>query len=297
MEFYTEVNDVLKHGYRPCKLCKPTENAYTIPEDIQQAIDLLKAFPKQKVKDEQLRKMGIQPEKIRRWFQKHYGLTFHAYQRMLRINQAFQELKEGHSVTTSAYETGYESLSGFGYTFKKMTGKAPKASKYKAVILITRLTTPLGPMYACATEKGVCLLEFTDRRMLETELKDIQQKLKAVILMGSNAHLQQLEVELKEYFAGTRQQFDVALDTPGTVFQQNVWQTLQKIPHGATCSYQQLATMIDNPKAVRAVGTANGANRVSIVIPCHRVIGKNGQLTGYGGGLERKKWLLSHEQH
>ncbi|WP_428198092.1 methylated-DNA--[protein]-cysteine S-methyltransferase [Aliivibrio kagoshimensis] len=163
------------------------------------------------------------------------------------------------------------------------------------MILISRLTTPLGPMFVCATDKGVCLLEFVDRRMLETEFKDLQRLLKAKIITGENPHIKQAKKELAEYFSGQRTQFDVALDTPGTDFQNSVWNCLHQIPYGETRSYQQQAESIHNPKAVRAVASANGFNRISIIIPCHRVIGKNGQLTGYGGGLERKRWLIDHE--
>ena len=296
VEFFTEVKDLLQYGYRPCKICKPTENAQSAPSDVLKALDLLKKDPTKKVKDYELKLTGIQPEKIRRWFQKNYGLTFQAYQRMLRINNAFQELKNGNSVTDSAFESGYDSLSGFGYTFKKLVGKSPEEGKDRIVILIKRLTTPLGPMYACATNEGICLLEFTDRRMLETELRDIQEKMNGIILAGENEHLVQLEKELDEYFQGKRKSFTVKLVTPGTEFQRSAWQKLHDIPYGHTCSYQEQAERVGRPKAVRAVATANGHNRIAIIIPCHRIIGKDGKLRGYGGGLDRKKWLLEHER-
>jgi AraC family transcriptional regulator of adaptative response/methylated-DNA-[protein]-cysteine methyltransferase len=295
VEFFTDVKSVLKHGYRPCKVCKPTENAYQPPAEVISALNLLKKAPKEKISDYLLREKGLRPEKIRRWFKKHYGLTFQAYQRMIRLNTAFQELKKGASVTDTAFGAGYESLSGFGYTFKKVIGEAPGQGKEKAIILITRLTTPLGPMYACATPKGVCLLEFTDRRMLETEFNDLQKRLHATILAGENEHLLQLKKELTEYFEGHRQTFTVSLHTPGTEFQNRVWEALLQIPYGETRSYMQQARFLNKPKAVRAVASANGHNRIAIVIPCHRVIGSDGSLTGYAGGLERKRWLLEHE--
>jgi AraC family transcriptional regulator of adaptative response/methylated-DNA-[protein]-cysteine methyltransferase len=296
VEFYTEAKELLQNGYRPCKVCKPTQHAHQPPEEVLRAMSLLKESPDQKIRDFELREQGLSPEKIRRWFNKHHGMTFQAYQRMIRINTAFQSLKKGASVTNSAYDSGYESLSGFGYTFKKMVGSAPEESKDKTIILITRLTTPLGPMYACATAKGICLLEFTDRRMLETEFHDLQKRLNAIILVGENEHTQQLKAELTEYFAGNRQDFTVALHYPGTPFQQSVWRALLQIPYGTTRSYQQQAVFLHKPRAVRAVASANGHNRIAIVIPCHRVIGKDGSLTGYAGGLERKRWLLDHEQ-
>ena len=296
VEFYTEVKDLLHHGYRPCKVCKPTENSNEPPKEVLQALELIKINPKEKIKDYQLREAGLSPESLRRWFQKHYGITFHAYQRMLRVNNAFQELKKGKSVSHSALDAGYDSLSGFGYTFKKIVGKSPDLSKHQNIILIQRITTPLGPMFVCATEKGICMLEFVDRKMLETEFKDLQRLLKATILIGENEHIKQTQKELKEYFEGKRTTFEVALDMPGTAFQQSVWQELTQIPCGTTRSYQEQAVALNKPKAVRAVASANGYNRISIIVPCHRIIGKDGQLRGYGGGLERKQWLLDHER-
>ena len=296
VEFYTESKDLLRNGYRPCKICKPTENSGEPPEEVIAALEWLEKQPKTKISDYDLKQQGLSPENIRRWFKKYHGMTFQAYQRMIRINTAFQELKNGKSVTSSAFDSGYESLSGFGYTFKNLVGSAPDESKDKDVILMTRLTTPLGPMYACATDRGICLLEFTDRRMLETEFKDLQKRLNANILAGENVYLKQLKVEIEEYFEGSRKDFSVNLHTPGTDFQQRVWNALLNIPYGTTSTYQQQAERLKRPTAVRAIASANGYNRISIVVPCHRVIGKDGSLTGYGGGLERKKWLLEHER-
>lgn len=294
--FYTSFKEALDNGYRPCKICKPTENANEAPEQVELAIQLVKKSPKEKITDAQLRERKISPEIVRRWFKKNYGMTFQTYQRMYRINNAFIELKKGKKTTHTAFDTGYESLSGFGYTYKKLIGKSPQNSVDNTIILINRFTTPLGPMFVCATDNGICLLEFVDRHKLETEFKDLQRLLKANIIIGENEHIQQAKLELAEYFKGLRTQFEVKLETPGTDFQQTVWKALQTIPYGKTASYQQQATIINNPKAVRAVASANGCNRICIIIPCHRVIGKNGNLTGYSGGIERKRWLLTHER-
>ncbi|WP_322783875.1 bifunctional transcriptional activator/DNA repair enzyme AdaA [Marinomonas pontica] len=257
---------------------------------------LVRDSTKTKITDQQLREAGIRPIFVRRWFNQHYGMTFQTFQRMFRINHAFQELKTGKTATHTALDSGYDSLSGFGYTFKKLLGHSPTLHLENAVILIDRLTTPIGPMFVCATDEGICLLEFVDRRMLETEFEDLQRRLKAPIMAGENAHITQLKQELEEYFLGSRTEFSVPLHTPGTDFQNGVWQMLGTIPYGETASYQEQATRLNNPKAVRAVARANGMNRVAIVIPCHRVIGKDGSLTGYAGGLERKRWLLDHEK-
>ena len=150
-------------------------------------------------------------------------------------------------------------------------------------------------MFACATADGLCLLEFTNRKKLESEFKDLAKRFNAAIVPGTNSHLKQLQQEISEYFEGKRKIFTIALDVSGTEFQKSVWDILRKIPYGQTISYQQQAIRLNNPKAVRAVASANGSNRIAIVIPCHRVIGKNGKLTGYAGGLERKRWLLDLE--
>ena len=293
--FYKSYTAALKNGFRPCKICCPTENSNETPEQVVQAIKMIEGYPKEKISDYRLRENEISPDFVRRWFKKTYGITFHAFQRMYRINNAYKELKDGKKTSHTAFDLGYESLSGFGYTYKKLIGNSPNQKKTKAIILINRLTTPLGPMFACATENGICLLEFTDRKMLETEFRDIQKALNANILIGENKHIKQLRTEVKEYFEGKRKSFDVSLDTPGTSFQNEVWNALLEIPYGKTTSYQQLAIDLKNPKGSRAVARANGFNRISIVVPCHRVIGKNGALMGYGGGIERKKWLIEYE--
>jgi len=164
------------------------------------------------------------------------------------------------------------------------------------MIKTIKLETPLGEMIAGATEDGICLLEFSDRRILNTEYKDLTRLLKTTLEDGENKHLKALRKQLNEYFNGSRKGFDIPLVTPGSEFQQAVWKELKNIPFGSTRSYQEQAVALNRPDLVRAVANANGMNRISIVIPCHRVIGTDGHLTGYGGGLKRKKWLLDHEK-
>ena len=294
--FYPSANDALLNGYRPCKVCKPMESAEATPDYIHDLIQELNANPYLRLKDYDLRQRGIEPSQLRRWFKKNHRMTFHAYQRMMRMNFAFRELETGSSVTSTAFDSGYESLSGFTDTYTSVFGTSPSRKVDKAIVKIKRLETPLGPMYACATEEGICLLEFTNRRMLETQFNSLRKRLDAVILPGTNAHLEQLEEELKEYFDGDRKHFEVALETPGTEFQQKAWQTLLEIPYGETVSYGEQARRLGKPNAVRAVATANGYNRIAIVLPCHRVIGEDGKLRGYGGGLARKQWLLDLER-
>ncbi|NRA88485.1 MAG: methylated-DNA--[protein]-cysteine S-methyltransferase [Rhizobiales bacterium] len=293
--FLDTPQEAIQNGFRPCKICKPMDLENEAPDYVKNIIKELHEDPYLKIKDWNLLERGIEPSLIRRWFKKHHNMTFHSYQRMMRINKAYNQIKGGNSVTNAAFGIGYDSLSGFNEGYKNIFGKAAKDTKQKNVINIIRFTTALGAMFACATQKGICLLEFTDRRMLETEFKDICKRLNAVILPGENQHLEQVQAEITQYFKGERKEFQVKLDTPGTEFQQTVWQALQQIPYGETRSYKQQAIQINKPTAVRAVASANGANRVSIIIPCHRVIAADGNLTGYGGGLARKKRLLEIE--
>ena len=294
VECYRDFKSALDAGYRPCKVCRPTENACSAPDYIEQALALVRQTPKVRISDTRLRDSNISPERVRRWFSHHHGITFQAFQRMQRVNVALQELKGGRSATDVAFDSGYESLSGFGYTYKKLTGHSPTMAQQ--TLLIHRFTTPIGPMFVCASERGVCLLEFVDRRMLETEFSDLQRLLNARIIAGQNEHIRQAENEIAEYFAGKRLRFTLALDTPGSEFQRRVWQALAEIPCGESTHYQAVAETLNKPTAARAVAAANGANRIAIVIPCHRVIGKDGSMTGYGGGVARKRWLLEHEK-
>lgn len=293
--FYDTPQQAIQHGFRPCKICKPMENASETPEYIQNILAELQEDPYLKINDDDLRKRHIEPATIRRWFKKHHNMTFQAYQRMLRINQAYAKIKGGNSITDTAFTSGYNSLSGFNDGWQKIFGTPPTHNETKEVINIIRFSTKLGPMFACATKQGLCLLEFTDRRALESEFKDLCQRLNAVILPGENIHLLEAQKQITEYFLGQRKNFDIPLHCPASAFQQSVWQALQQIPYGETRSYKEQAIFLNNPKAVRAVANANGHNRIAIIIPCHRVIGSNGQLTGYAGGLARKKWLLDFE--
>jgi AraC family transcriptional regulator of adaptative response/methylated-DNA-[protein]-cysteine methyltransferase len=164
------------------------------------------------------------------------------------------------------------------------------------MITTTKIETELGIMIAGAVDSGICLLEFSDRKMLNTEYKDLSRYFKTTIREGESHHFNILRNQLEEYFEGNRKSFTILLSTPGTPFQKAVWEELQTIAYGTTRSYMQQSVALGKPGAIRAVANANGMNRVSIIIPCHRVIGSDGSLTGYGGGLKRKRWLLDHEK-
>ncbi|MFZ4398994.1 MAG: methylated-DNA--[protein]-cysteine S-methyltransferase [Bacteroidales bacterium] len=159
----------------------------------------------------------------------------------------------------------------------------------------TQIETPIGTMYACAVDEGICMLEFSDRKEIEKEFNEISKYFNSDINQSHNIHFDKLKIELNEYFEGKRKMFTVPLIFPGTEFQQLVLKGLQNIPYGSTISYKQQSIILNKASAIRAIAHSNGLNRISILIPCHRVIGENGKLTGYGGGLWRKKWLLDFE--
>ena len=292
--FYDTATEAIKAGFRPCKICKPMEDKHQTPEYIKNIIKELNDNPGLKITDYDLKQRGVAPNTIRRWFKAHHNITFHGYQRMLRINHSYRQISTHSPATKTAFDSGYKSLSGFNYSWKNIFGTSVQ-NTHKQVINIDRFSTKLGTMFACATDKGICLLEFSDRRMLETEFKDICSRLDAVILPGENKHLSQVQQELNEYFSGKRKTFDVPLDMVGTVFQKSVWEVLLTVPYGITWSYKQEAEVLGKKEAVRAVANANGANKVAIIIPCHRIISHDGTLGGYGGGLERKQFLLDLE--
>jgi AraC family transcriptional regulator of adaptative response/methylated-DNA-[protein]-cysteine methyltransferase len=298
VRFYDTAHDAMSAGYRPCKICRPMESAGRMPEEIAALLRETEENPQFRITEWDLRRRGLDPNTLRRWFHKRYGMTFQAFCRMNRINHAFGAIREGGSVLDAALDSGYASASGFSAAFDKVIGGTPGQAKKepKNVLVYRRFDSPLGPMVALASEEGLCLLEFGDRRMLETELADLQRRLNAVLLPGANRFTDEAVRQTEEYFEGVRTAFDVPLHTPGTPFQQRVWNELRNIPYGEVRSYAQIAAAIGKPNAVRAVGAANGMNRIAVMIPCHRVIGANGALTGYGGGLWRKDWLLKHEK-
>jgi AraC family transcriptional regulator of adaptative response/methylated-DNA-[protein]-cysteine methyltransferase len=300
VEFFALPKHALFAGYRPCMKCRPLEPDEA-PRWVARLMARVERNPGVRIRERDLRTMGIDPTRVRRYFASRYGLTFQAYCRARRLARAFESIRNGTPIDDAVFDTGYESHSGFRDAFRAAFGAPPASIKEGSQVPMTDtiafawMETPLGPMVAGANEHGLCVLEFTDRRMLEAQLGTLGRRLKATFVPGDNHHLRQLRRELDEYFAGSRQAFDVPLVAPGTPFEERVWQALRAIPYGETRSYADIAREVGSPAAVRAVGRANGMNRIAVVIPCHRVVNKNGQLGGYGGGLWRKRRLLHLE--
>ena len=295
-EFFHSAAEAMQNGYRPCKVCRPLEKLGNPPPGIKRLLQYMEENPTVRITDATLKEMGMEPNQVRRWFLKNYRQTFHAYQRMLRANSAFQLMQADRSVTDVAGDSGYDSLSGFNSMFKNIIGASPLKSRDRRVVNITHVETGLGLMIAGATDKGICMFEFADYKLIDLELRQLSEAFDAPLVQGDNPHFAVLREQLEQYFKGERREFDIPLDLAGTEFQKQVWLGLRQIPYGCTTTYAEQAERLGRASSVRAVANTNGKNKISIILPCHRVIGADGTLTGYGGGIWRKKKLLEMER-
>jgi AraC family transcriptional regulator of adaptative response/methylated-DNA-[protein]-cysteine methyltransferase len=294
--FFASAGEGLRAGFRPCLRCKPLLAGGGVPNWVGDLLARIDAEPARRWPDKALRSIGVEPVAARRYFLRQFGMTFQAYCRGRRLGEAIKKIKRGASLDTIALDHGYESLSGFRDAFGKAFGKPPRKSNGSCAV-VSWVESPVSPLLLAATDAGLCALEFVGRTDLEGQMNDLRSSLKMPVVPGTNRHVEQAERELGEYFAGDRREFNVPLVPMGTPFQRAVWNQLMAIPYAATCSYEDLARAVKkSPSACRAVGQANARNRIVIMIPCHRVVNKDGSLGGYGGGLWRKRFLLELER-
>lgn len=296
VEYFPALRDAVFAGYRPCKRCRPLEALGTPPEWVMPLLRDVETNPDRRWTAKDLGQRGLAPERVRRWFQNTYGMTFAAWCRARRLGQAFTRLREGARIDAVVFDHGYESHSGFREAFTQAFGLPPGKAVTGNCLHSALFQTPLGPMVAAATDQAVCFLEFADRRMFREQVRTLARRFKLPLVPDENPLLTRLKTELQSYFEGRLRTFSVPLLEPGTAFQERVWAELRRIPYGETTSYDVLAERAGSPGAQRAAGTANGMNRLAILVPCHRVVGKDGQLSGYGGGVWRKRLLLELER-
>ncbi|MHC5216002.1 bifunctional transcriptional activator/DNA repair enzyme AdaA [Enterococcus sp. LJL128] len=296
-QFYETAEEALLSGFRPCKRCHPLSYPRTIPEIVQKMVDLVEEQPEKRWMDRDFTALGIHSATARRQFKKVYGMTFVQFARARRMGIAMKTIKKGEKIIDTQLDAGYDSASGFHDAFTKIMGRKPNQSKEIIVLYADWIDTTLGPMLSLADDDYLYLLEFVDRRGLEREIERLRNRLNAQIIPGKTQISKQIAEELHQYFDKKLKSFQTPYKLIGSEFQKSVWQQLLLIDRGETTSYKKLADRLDKPKAVRAVGTANGCNQLAILIPCHRVIQTSGGLGGYAGGLERKKWLLNHEKN
>ena len=245
--------------------------------------------------DQDMRAAGFSPERVRRWFKQAHGMTFRAYSRARRLGSALGQVNKGSRVSSAAFDTGYESLSGFQEAFRRYFGSPPtdlghstggtRGSNLAAAGPHARGSDGRGPL-----PFGVCRSPCAT----DADSADLQRPW-AVFVPGRNELIDRTANEVVSYFDGSLRDFTVPTAAPGTDFQQDVWGALCEIPYGETRSYGELAATVGRPAAVRAVGRVNDLNALAIVVPCHRLVGAAGKLVGYGGGVWRKQKLLSIE--
>lgn len=296
-EFFATAKEALLASYRPCKRCQPLSNPTKMSSEVKLLVEAIERNPERKWTDKDFDELSISANTARRQFKRQFGMTFIEYARSRRLGLAFKHIRNGDSIINVQLDSGYDSSNGFRDAFSRTMGTVPNHSKQIKVLYCTWIETILGSMLAISDEECLLLLEFVDRKGLENEIKKLRTTLNATILPEKVPVLEQIEEELTLYFEGELTEFKSPIRYLGSDFQQKVWNELRRIPVGQTVSYKELAENINNPSACRAVARANGANQLSILVPCHRVINSNGELGGYGGGIARKEWLINHENN
>ncbi len=293
--FVETVAECIEAGFRPCKRCHPLGLAADTDPAVQVLLTALAQNPQKRWYEADIKNLGYDPSTIRRVFKRYFGSTFLEMARTARLKQGFETLSDGGRVIDAQLDAGFSSPHAFRLAFAKLLGVRPSDFGENPLVKADWFDTPLGNMIAVSDKTHLHILEFSNRKALPAELRALKQSVKGAIGIGRFAPIEQIETELADFFAGKSAVFKTKLAMKGTPFTKQVWRELQQIPAGQTRSYSDIARQIGRPAAVRAVARANGANPLAIVIPCHRVIGADGSLTGYGGGLWRKEKLIEIE--
>ncbi|HXG99685.1 MAG TPA: bifunctional DNA-binding transcriptional regulator/O6-methylguanine-DNA methyltransferase Ada [Sphingomicrobium sp.] len=291
IEFHLDAESARAAGFRACMRCRPDEVSRD-REAVTKAVALIDTAEESLTLDALAASVGYAPHHFQRLFTRALGVSPAAYWRGLRAKRAEAELGRGGRVTDAIYDSGYSGPSRFYADAGERLGMTPSAWRNGGQGVTIRwalVESALGEMLIAATEKGICRLSFDEG---ERDLHCRFPKATIIAEDGSMAELVQGALAAIERPSAAP---DLPLDIAGTAFQQAVWQELRKIPPGETRSYAQIAAAVGKPGAVRATGSANGANNVAVLIPCHRVVRSDGSLGGYAYGLERKRRLLEAE--
>jgi AraC family transcriptional regulator of adaptative response/methylated-DNA-[protein]-cysteine methyltransferase len=293
VEFFATGKEASAAGYRSCLRCKPDEVGRD-REAVGRAVKLIEQAEEAPSLAELAGAVGYAPHHFQRIFKRDLGVSPAEYARGLRNRRSEEALKASGRVTDAVYDAGYSGPSSFYSDAKERLGMTPSAWRNGGsgeTIRWTHFDSPLGRMLIAATSKGICRLTFDDS---EASLKRLFPN--AAIIEDAGG-LRELVEGALDAIESPLAAHELPIDVAGTAFQEAVWRELRKIPAGETRSYAQIAAAIGQPKAVRAVGSANGDNHVAVLIPCHRVIRSDGSLGGYAGGLDRKRKLLASEGH
>jgi AraC family transcriptional regulator of adaptative response/methylated-DNA-[protein]-cysteine methyltransferase len=293
VEFFATGEEARAAGYRACLRCRPDE----VGRDrsaVAKAVKLIEQAEEPLTLEELAAAVGYAPHHFQRLFKRDLGVSPAEYARGVRSRRAQGALKENGRVTDAIYDAGYSSPSGFYSDARARLGMTPSAWRDGGrgeTIRWTTFDSPLGQMLIAATSRGICRLTFDDSE------KSLRRLFPKATIVEDEGGLKELAQGALAAIERPLAMPDLPIDVAGTAFQEAVWRELRKIPAGETRSYADIAAAIGHPKAVRAVGSANGDNHVCVLIPCHRVIRSDGSLGGYGGGIERKKKLLAAEGH
>ncbi|TCS64867.1 DNA-O6-methylguanine--protein-cysteine S-methyltransferase /transcriptional regulator Ada [Varunaivibrio sulfuroxidans] len=294
--FFDTVSACIEAGFRPCNRCHPLAPTAKADPAIEILLDALEKNPGYRWKEDTLITRGFDPSTVRRTFKRHFGMTFLEMARLSRIRNGFETLSRGGRVIDAQIDANFDSPSGFRTAFARLLGQSPSSLMEGGLLRADWIETPIGAMIAVSDKSTLHLLEFADRKGLPTELKKLRRLSKGGLGIGRYGPTNQIEAELAAYFRAESAKFDVPLAFHGSAFTRSVWEVLRQIPVGKICSYSDIAKAVGKPSATRGVARANGANQIALVIPCHRVVGADGSLTGYGGGLWRKQYLIELER-
>lgn len=295
-QFYGSVAECFHAGFRPCARCHPTAPSASSDPAIVRLLSGLRDRPGYRWTESDIVRLCIDPSTVRRAFKRQFGMTFLEMARLERIRNGFATLAMGGRVIDAQLDAGFESPGAFRAAMARLFGQPPSSFVENGLLHLDWIDTALGQMVVVADHRQIHLLEFADRRALPKQLKTLHRHAKGSVGLGRTAPADLLERELQAFFDGKSAQFTVPLAFHGAAFTRSVWECLLRIPAGTTRSYGEIAHELGRPTAVRAVAQANSANQIAIVIPCHRVIGADGALTGYGGGLWRKQKLIEIER-
>jgi AraC family transcriptional regulator of adaptative response/methylated-DNA-[protein]-cysteine methyltransferase len=293
VRFFADGEAARAAGLRACLRCRPDDLARD-DAAVKAAIDAIRMHEEAALTLDALAGItGYSPAHIQKLFKRATGLSPAAYARALRAERAAEALGGAERVSDAIYAAGYSGPSRFYAANKERLGMQPSIWKNGGAGTLIHwavVTTDLGDMLVAATDKGVCRLAFNEGEA------DLRARFPQAQLAPGDAHFAALLAQVVAQVKQPRRLHDIPLDVQGTAFQEAVWAELRKIPPGETRSYAQLAAAVGRPKAYRAAGSANGANNVAVLIPCHRVVASDGSLGGYAYGLEIKAKLLAREQ-
>jgi len=298
VRFYDTAEEAEAAGFRACKRCKPGQPSLVQlhAEKVAEACRLIEAAEDEPRLDALARAVGLSPYHFHRIFKTVLGVTPKAYATARRNKRVREELRRSATVTEAIYGAGFNSNGRFYATSTQVLGMSPsefRAGAANAEIKFAIGQSSLGAVLVAASDKGVCAILFGNNA--EGLHNDLSKQFPRARLVGSDQAFERLAAKVIDFVEAPAKGLDLPLDIRGTAFQHRVWDALRRIPAGATASYAEIAKAIGSPKSVRAVARACASNRIAVAIPCHRVIGSDGSLTGYRGGIERKRALLAKE--